>query len=188
MLGLSVPLLSATTGALGFQLATSSPARAASGGTLRVGQIVPAGSIEPAKIADGGGITVLSQVAENLVLSAPDLTAQPLLALSWAPNDDGSVWTFKLRPGVKFHDGRVMNAGDVVATFDRLTDPEVGSNALSAFTGVLSKGGTRKVDDLTVEFHLDAPNGSFPFTVSTDNYNAVILPGQAVPPAISRRR
>jgi peptide/nickel transport system substrate-binding protein len=176
VLGLSVPFLSATTGALGFQLVTPSPARAASGGTLRVGQIVPAGSIEPAKIADGGGITVLSQVAENLVLSAPDLTAQPLLALSWAPNEDGSVWTFKLRPGVKYHDGRVMNADDVVATFDRLTDPEVGSNALSAFTGVLSKGGTRKVDDLTVEFHLDAPNGSFPFTVSTDNYNAVILP------------
>ena len=85
VLGLSVPLLSATTGALGFQLATSSPARAASGGTLRVGQIVPAGSIEPAKIADGGGITVLSQVAENLVLSAPDLTAQPLLALELGP-------------------------------------------------------------------------------------------------------
>lgn len=176
VLGLSLPLLSATAGAAGFELLTPAPARAATGGTLRVGQIVPAGAIDPVKIADGGGITVLSQVAENLVLSAPDLTAQPLLAESWSPNSDGSVWTFKLRKGVKFHSGHEMNADDVVATFDRLTDPDNGSNALSAFTGVLSKGGTRKVDDLTVEFHLDAPNGGFPYVVSTDNYNAVILP------------
>jgi peptide/nickel transport system substrate-binding protein len=44
------------------------------------------------------------------------------------------------------------------------------------FKGVLSKGGTRKVDDHTVAFHLDAPNGNFPYAVSIDNYNAVILP------------
>ena len=48
------------------------PARAA-GGTIRVAQTVPAASIDPVQIADGGGITVLSQVAENLVLSAPRL-------------------------------------------------------------------------------------------------------------------
>ncbi len=176
VLGLSLPFLSATAGAAGFELLMPSRARAATGGTIRIGQIVPAGAIDPVKIADGGGITVLSQVAENLVLSAPDLTAQPLLAVSWSPNADGSVWTFKLRQGVKFHSGKEMTADDVVATFDRLTDPENGSNALSAFTGVLSKGGTRKVDDTTVEFHLDAPNGGFPYVVSTDNYNAVILP------------
>ena len=41
---------------------------------------------------------------------------------------------------------------------------------------MLSKGGTRKVDDYTVEFHLDAANGSFPYLVSSDNYNAIILP------------
>jgi peptide/nickel transport system substrate-binding protein len=69
-----------------------------------------------------------------------------------------------------------MTADDVVASFDRIADPANGSNALSALGGVLSKGGTRKVDDHTVEFHLDAPNGGFPYIVSTDNYNAVILP------------
>jgi peptide/nickel transport system substrate-binding protein len=59
---------------------------------------------------------------------------------------------------------------------DRLADPKNGSNALSAFRGVLSKGGTTAVDDLTVAFHLDAPNGNFPYYVSSDNYNAIILP------------
>ena len=88
----------------------------------------------------------------------------------------GPVWTFALRKSVKFHDGRTMAADDVVATMDRLADPKNASNALSAFAGVLSKGGTRKVDDSTVEFHLDAPNGNFPYYVSSDNYNAMILP------------
>jgi len=95
---------------------------------------------------------------------------------AWSPNADGSVWTFKLRKGVKFHNGEEFKAEDVVATFDRLADPNGPSNALSVFKGLLSKGGTRKVDDHTVEFHLDAPNGSFPYSVSIDNYNAVILP------------
>ncbi|WP_158970374.1 ABC transporter substrate-binding protein [Chachezhania sediminis] len=176
VLGLSATTLAAVTGAAGFELLSARRAFAAPGGTIRVGQIVPAAVIEPVSVADSGGITVLSQVAETLVLSGSDLTAQPLLAESWFPNEDGSVWTFKLRPNVKFHSGKVMNADDVVATFERLADPENASNALSALKGVLSKGGTRKVDDLTVEFHLDAPNGGFPYTVSTDNYNAVILP------------
>jgi peptide/nickel transport system substrate-binding protein len=139
-------------------------------------QIVPAAAIDPVKIADGGGVTVLSQVAETLVLSARNLTAEPVLAESWSPNKDGTVWTFKLRQGVKFHSGKPMTADDVVATFDRLANPDNGSNALSVFTGMLSKGGTRKVDDHTVEFHLDVANGNFPYAVSTDNYNAVVLP------------
>jgi peptide/nickel transport system substrate-binding protein len=179
VLGISLPVLGSAAIAIGLPglSAVSRSARAASpGGTIRVGQMVPAAAIDPVKIADGGGITVLSQVAETLVLSGADLTAKPLLAESWSPNKDGTVWTFKLRKGVKFHSGKTMNADDVVATFDRLADPDNGSNALSALTGTLSNGGTRKVDDNTVEFHLDAPNGNFPYYVSTDNYNAVILP------------
>src|ERR687894_482115 len=58
----------------------------------------------------------------------------------------------------------------------RLADPDNGSNALSAFTGVLSKGGAKAVDASTVEFQLDAPNGNFPFLTSSDNYNTIILP------------
>jgi peptide/nickel transport system substrate-binding protein len=177
VLGLSMPFLGSVAAAVGYDVANSRSARAAmAGGTIRVGQIVPAGAIDPVKIADGGGITVLSQCAENLVLSGSDLTAQPVLAESWSPNKDGTVWTFKLRKGVKFHNGKTMTADDVVATFDRLANPDNGSNALSVFSGMLSKGGTRKVDDHTVEFHLEVANGNFPYAVSTDNYNAVIVP------------
>ena len=178
VLGLSAPVLGGITGALGYGL-TPGVARAGTpGGTVRYGQIVPAAAINPVTIADGGGLTVLSQFGETLVLSAPDLSAQPLLAESWSPNADGTVWTFKLRKNVKFHNGKTMTADDVVATFDRLSDPANGSNALSVFTGLLSKGGTRKVDDTTVEFHLDAANGNFPYAVSTDNYNSIIIPAE----------
>ena len=127
-------------------------------------------------VADQYGLLVLQQVGDFLVLDGPDLTLQPMLATEWSPNDDGTVWTFKLRDDVKFHDGRTMTADDVVASIERLADPANGSNALSAFKGVLSKGGTKKVDDHTVAFHLDAPNGNFPYYLSSDNYNAIIVP------------
>jgi len=176
VLGLSLPFLGGVAAAVGLATTPRLARAGTPGGTIRIAQNVPAASIDPVKIADGGGITVLSQVAETLVLSGGDLTARPVLAESWSPNKDGTVWTFKLRKGVKFHNGKPMSADDVVASFDRLADPANGSNALSALSGALSKGGTRKVDDYTVEFHLDAANGNFPYIVSTDNYNAVILP------------
>jgi peptide/nickel transport system substrate-binding protein len=178
VLGISVPILGGITGAMGYGLTPSLARAGTPGGTLRYGQIVPAGAVNPVTIADGGGLTVMSQFGETLVLSAPDLSAQPLLAESWSPNADGTVWTFKLRQNVKFHNGQTMTADDVVATFDRLADPEMGSNALSVFSGLLSKGGTRKVDDHTVEFHLDVANGNFPYAVSTDNYNSIIIPAE----------
>ena len=99
-----------------------------------------------------------------------------IIGALYSYNSDGSVWTFRLRRGVRFHNGVEMRAEDVVASFDRLSDPESVSNALSVFRGLLSKGGTRRVDDYTVAFHLDTPNGNFPYSVSIDNYNAVILP------------
>ncbi|RWM09513.1 MAG: ABC transporter substrate-binding protein [Mesorhizobium sp.] len=177
LLGLSLPLLGRIGMAAGFGAAPSlARAAGAAGGTIRVGSSVPAAAIDPVTIADAGGLVVMQQVAEFLCVDGPDLVLKPALAESWAPNKDGTVWTFKLRKGVKFHSGGEMKAEDVVASIDRLADPANSSNALSVFTGILQKGNTRKVDDYTVEFHLDAPNGNFPYMVSSDNYNAVIIP------------
>jgi peptide/nickel transport system substrate-binding protein len=166
--------LGAATG-LGFA-ARGAAAEGAAGGTVKAGVAMPHGAIDPILVNDSGSYQLIFQVAEFLCVTQPDLTLKPVLAESWSHNQDGSVWTFKLRRGVKFHDGQVMRAADVVASFDRLSDPAGASNALSVFKGLLSKGGTRKVDDYTVAFHLDTPDGNFPYTVSIDNYNAVILP------------
>jgi peptide/nickel transport system substrate-binding protein len=175
VLGLSLPLMGGILGAAGVG---ASPARAAGtpGGTVRAGVASPVGAIDPVKYHDSGSYQMVFQTAEFLCVTEPDLTLRPVLAESWSPNDDGSIWTFKLRRNVKFHNGQDFTADDVVATFDRLADPDGGSNALTVFKGVLSKGGTRKIDSHTVAFHLDSPSGSFPYSVSIDNYNAVILP------------
>lgn len=175
-IGMSMPVLAALAGAFGASMVAMPRIAGAAGATIRVATTVPAAAIDPITVADGGGLLMLQQVGDFLCISGADLRLRPALATSWKPNNDGSVWTFALRKGVKFHNGKGMTADDVVATIDRLADPKNSSNALSAFAGVLSKGGTKKVDDNTVEFHLDAPNGNFPYYISSDNYNAIILP------------
>jgi peptide/nickel transport system substrate-binding protein len=120
---------------------------------------------------------MLNQTGEFLIFDSNlKLMLQPMLALSWSPNSDGSVWTFKLRPGVKFNNGQAMTSADVVYTFQQLADPKNASNALSTFTGVLTPAGVKAVDSMTVQFTLEAPNGNFPYLVSSDNYNAIIVP------------
>ena len=176
VLGMSVPLLGSIATAAGVAGWPNFARAAGSGGTVKVAITVPAAAIEPVSVADNGGLCMLAMTGEYLAIDGRDLVLRPVLASSWSPNKDGTVWTFKLRQGVKFHDGSAMTANDVVATMDRLTDPANSSNALSAFTGYLSKGGTKKVDAYTVEFHLDAPNGNFPYLVSSDNYNSIIVP------------
>lgn len=176
LLGLSLPLLGGIAGVFGLATEPRAARAATPGGTIRVGVTVPAGAIDPVTIADNGGLEVLIQTGEFLCVLQSDFTLRGVLAESWSHNADGSVWTFKLRPNVTFHSGGTMKAEDVIASIERLCDPKNSSNALSAFKGILSPGNSRKVDDLTVAFHLDAPYGAFPYVVSSDNYNCIILP------------
>ena len=144
--------------------------------TLRIGQLIPRTAIEPHAVTEPAGVAQLSVTGEYLCFNGADSGLVPVLAESWSPNADATIWTFKLRAGVKFHDGRQLTADDVVATFERLVDPESGSNALTVFSGYLSKGGARTTDPSTVQFHLDAAHGLFPYLVSSDTCNAIILP------------
>jgi peptide/nickel transport system substrate-binding protein len=147
------------------------------GGTLKLGMSPgPSTEIDPVLVADEGGLGIISQSSEFLSWSDNKLKLQPRLAESWKPSEDGAVWEFKIRQGVKFHDGSTMTARDVAASINALSDPDGGSNALSTFAGVLSKDSATAVDDSTVRFELDGPNGNFPYLLSSDNYNAVIVP------------
>ncbi len=183
--GMSVSVMAALLAACGgannsSSSASSSGAAAGTptkGGVLRVASQTPATALNPLVVSDGGGLAMLGQTGEFLTLDNNLLLRlEPQLAASWTHNSNGSVWTFKLRPGVKFHNGAPLTADDVVYTFKALSDPKNSSNALSVFNGVLSPDGARKVDPTTVAFHLDAPNGNFPYLVSSDNYNAIIVP------------
>ena len=159
VVGISLPALSAIIAACGGddddatattagQSAgtTAAPATAAPvmGGTLVIGSGTPSAAsanLDPVLINDQNGLTILSSVGQCLLTSNPDLTLSALLATEWSPNADGSEWTFKLNPAARFSDGSPVTAADVVATMERLVNPDNNSNALSAFeVGRLSPG------------------------------------------------
>ena len=182
VVGISVPLLGSILAACGSSGTSSSPsggsssAAGAPGAVIKAGIVTPTGAINPVTVADQGGLDMLGQTGEYLCLSTQTLTLKPVLATSWTPNSKADVWTFKIRQNVKFHNGQALTADDVVYTYQLHTNPKGEANALSAFGGVLTPAGVKKVDDFTVEFHLSAPNGNFPYLTSSDNYNMIILP------------
>src|SRR5579864_2713650 len=73
-----------------------------------------------------------------------EMKLEPGLALEWSQTDP-TTWRFKLRHGVKFHDGTPFTADDVVFSFDRATHP--GSNLASPLATVKE---VKKIDDFTV--------------------------------------
>ena len=184
VVGISAPLAGSILAACSSS-SSSSPAAGSSsataagkaGAVIKAGIITPTGAINPVVLFDQGGLDMLGQTGEYLVQSGQTLNLKPQLATSWSPNSNASVWTFKIRQGVKFHNGAPLTADDVVYTFQLHTNPKTGSNSLSTLPAtVLKPAGVVKVDDFTVAFHLEAPNGNFPYLVSSDNYNVIILP------------
>jgi peptide/nickel transport system substrate-binding protein len=188
VIGISAPLLgsilaacSSSSSSPSSPSSSSAPASAggAPGAVIKAGIQTPAAAINPVTVADQGGLDMLGQTGEYLVLSNQTLTLKPVLATSWSANSTADVWTFKIRQGVKFHNGAPLTADDVVYSFKLQTS--TGAAALSAFAGVLKPAGVVKVDDFTVAFHLEAPNGNFPYLVSSDNYNTIIIPNKYSP-------
>ena len=184
VVGISVPVLGSVLAACGSSssstaksgTSSSATATGAAGAVIKAGITTPTAAINPVTVADQGGLDMLAQTGEYLCLSTQTLTLQPVLATSWTPNATSDVWTFKIRQGVKFHNGAALTADDVVYTYQLHANPKNGSNALSVLGGVLTPSGVVKVDDYTVAFHLEAPNGNFPYLTSSDNYNMIILP------------
>jgi len=178
LVGISAPVLGGVLAACSSSPSprTSSSSAAKSGATINVGITTPTGAINPVTIDDQGGLDMLGQTGEYLTFSDQTLTLHPQLATSWSSNSTADVWTFNIRQGVKFSNGHALTADDVVYTYQLQTNTKTGGNALSAFGGVLDPAGVVKTGDYTVEFHLQAPNGNFPYLTSSDNYNMIILP------------
>ena len=95
------------------------------------------------------------QVYERLVSRDRNLNIVPGLALSWQQTGP-LVWRFKLRPGVKFHEGQALSADDVVYSIKRAQEPTSQVNNYATAVGE-----PVKIDDLTVEFRLKAVNPIF---------------------------
>jgi peptide/nickel transport system substrate-binding protein len=99
-----------------------------------------------------------ANVFEGLTRIGPNGEVLPDLAESWAISDDGKVYTFKLRTGVKFHDGSDFDASDVKFSLDRAR----AENSVNAQKGLFAAIDTVDVvDPSTVKVTLKNPQGSF---------------------------
>ncbi|MFD0915471.1 ABC transporter substrate-binding protein [Pseudahrensia aquimaris] len=96
---------------------------------------------------------------------------RPELAESY-DSTDAKTWVFKLRKGVEFHNGKTMDADDVIASLNH----HRGEASKSAAKGILSGVTDIRKDGDDVVFELDAPNADFPFLIS--DYHLVIMPGK----------
>lgn len=81
---------------------------------------------------------ILPQVYMSLLATNLDNKVSPSLATEWSVAEDQKTWTFKLREGVKFHDGSDFNSEDVVATFDRLLNEDNGLRYTSTYSYIES--------------------------------------------------
>src|SRR6266446_3950635 len=98
------------------------PAQAAAN-VLRIGISTSLNTLDPMMVTTGDEYIYANLVFNGLARMREDLVVEPDLAESWSFSDDLKRWTFRLRRGVKFHDGQEMVADDVVASFRRLLDP-----------------------------------------------------------------
>ncbi len=173
MFGLSVGAIGTLLRYVGeADIAQAAPVLGKAGGTLRAGITAPAGPLEPYLLNDGGALAFSGIPGEYLTFTNPKAQVVPMLASSWKPNKDATVWTFQLRRGVRFHNGKEMTSADVVASMKQYAGK--GSNA--GFSPFFDPSGVSAVGRYAVRFRLKSPVGAFPYLLSQTTYQAIIQP------------
>ena len=115
-------------------------------------------SLDPHDAVAAGTKEILFNIYEGLVKPDQDGNMIPAVASSYEITDEGKTYTFKLRDGVKFHDGTTVKAEDVVYSLTRCADTSLGEPLVAAFSNLES---VKKVDDQTVEVTLVVPDTEF---------------------------
>ncbi len=118
---------------------------------------------------------VYTNIFEGLTRFMGDGSVVPGLAESWEISDDGTVYTFKLRDGVTFHDGTTMDAEDVKFSLDRAMAEDSANAQKALFAGIES---VEAVEPLTVKVTLSEPNGNFLFNMAWGD--AVIVASDSI--------
>ena len=139
------------------------------GNVLRVA-IINDPIMNPMIAPELGSILVNKVIFPGLVRPDENLRPSPDLARSWTVSKDGLVYTFKLRPNVKWHDGDEFTASDVKFTFDIARDAKSGSRLASDFAPIDK---VEAPDKLTVRFTLKTPFAPFLILLG---HNAGIIP------------
>jgi ABC-type transport system substrate-binding protein len=148
-------------------------------------------SLDPSDVSSVYESLPVNQIFDGLVAINPSLNVEPALAETWTISRDGLVYTFRLRQGVRFHDGTPLAADDVVFTFRHALDPKrerpssVGPY-LSSLRGAddFAAGrrpdlpGVRALDERTVRIELDQPRPTFLEVLAVDFLR--VVPREAV--------
>jgi peptide/nickel transport system substrate-binding protein len=157
--------------------ACASGAWAQSASTFRQAHEIGSGdasSLDP--ISKGRVFQITEKIMSRLVRPGPDGKPTGDLAASWSANADATEWTFKLRPGVKFHDGKPFTSADVVYSLKRIQDPKEDSPVRSVITMISS---IEAADPLTVTLKLSMPFAELPLQLT--DYRLLMIPVDSGP-------
>ena len=141
------------------------------GGSITVGLELDIPGFDPLKVGvfDTAALTAAASLFDTLTYLDDKGVPQPKLAVSWNHSDDFKTWTFKLRPGVKFHDGTPFNAEAAKANFDRQKDPANKCRCAFYIAGIHD---VQAPDELTLVYNLNDPSVNLPaiLTVPSSNF------------------
>ncbi|SEN89618.1 peptide/nickel transport system substrate-binding protein [Pseudorhodobacter antarcticus] len=160
---------------------------AKSGGSITITYKDDVATLDPAIGYDWQNWSMIKSIFDSLMDYVPGTTTlRPGLADSYELSADGLVYTFKLRAGVKFHNGREMTADDVKYSLDRVTNPATQSPGAGFFgsiagydaAGDAGLSGVEVVDPLTVKITLSRPDATF-LHVMALNFSSIV-PKEAV--------
>jgi peptide/nickel transport system substrate-binding protein/oligopeptide transport system substrate-binding protein len=150
-------------------LATAMPAAAA--GSIVITYKDDVSTLDPAIGYDWQNWSIIKSLFDGLMDYKPGTTELvPDLAESYEITNDGKTFTFKLRPGVKFHNGREVTAEDVKYSIERVLDPKTQSPGAGFFGSIAT---ITVVDPLTIKFDLSRPDATF-LHVMAINFSHVV--------------
>jgi peptide/nickel transport system substrate-binding protein len=142
------------------------------GGKLVFGENVhgPDDTLDPILISSSTDNHRMRMFYSSLTRLSSNLTAQPEIAEEFLPNADATEWTFKLRRGVEFHDGKTLTADDVIYSMNR----HMGENSPSRAKALVADVERwEKVDDYEVRAILKTPNSDLPIILGTFQFKIV---------------
>jgi peptide/nickel transport system substrate-binding protein len=139
---------------------------------LVIGRSVSTNAMDPGFMREAA--TIVDNIFDTLVMRDTDMNLVPGLATEWR-SIDALTWEFKLRDGVKFHNGEAFDAAAVKFTLDRVLNPEAKSPAISYIRTIAS---VDVVDPMTVRITTTAADPLLPTRMS--RYPAYIVPPKYV--------
>src|ERR1700674_259052 len=159
--------------ALGLALFAGPASAQKQGGSITVGLELDIPGFDPLKVGvfDTAAQMAAAAIFDTLTYLDDKGEPQPKLALSWTHSDDFKTWTYKLRPGVKFHDGTPFNAAAAKENFDRQKDPANKCRCAFYIAGIHD---VQAPDELTLVYNLTDPSVNLPAILTIQSSNNVI--------------